>query len=365
VGATGQCALFTRGLQLRQACEGLVKLLPRKCITHSEARALLHPVRARNPPPGPERITGFFPPIPPTTPTSHTDTVPTVEQVLPTPLCSTLGNSPRQAAAAPGIERLSPFNHNVKWCTRPLAVTQVYPGITMNLVPVADHSDADMWEAFLQAIPETALHDWAINWARQCPCIQLSWDTNPTEVPGSQQSLNYRTVPTVLKSYYELPRLALNIFLTGRFTLSYGKHLTSLCGYSSPQLACPLPLTARSSPSRLPFQLLEATHLISYERGLLCIPPRRRDEPEPWENHPIMQSLLKRLQSKWHTHRAQARQPCPLPLGPNPAKPHLPKPKRPLCGSLPLRQCTLARSVYATAHHPLQPMPSSPRGSRP
>jgi hypothetical protein len=51
VGATGQCALFTRGLQLRQACEGLVKLLPRKCITHSEARALLHPVRARNPPP--------------------------------------------------------------------------------------------------------------------------------------------------------------------------------------------------------------------------------------------------------------------------------------------------------------------------
>jgi hypothetical protein len=60
VGATGQCALFTRGPQLRQACEGLVKLLPRKCITHSEARALLHPVRARNPPPpGPERITGF------------------------------------------------------------------------------------------------------------------------------------------------------------------------------------------------------------------------------------------------------------------------------------------------------------------
>jgi hypothetical protein len=124
--------------------------------------------------------------------------------------------------------------------------------------------------------------------------------------PPSQQSLNYRTVPTVLESYYELPLLALNIFLTGRFTLSYGKHLTSLCGYSSPQLACPLPLTARSSPSRLPFQLLEATHLISYERGLLCIPPRRHDEPEPWENHPIMQSLLKRLQSKWRTHRAQA-----------------------------------------------------------
>jgi hypothetical protein len=62
-------------------------------------------------------------------------------------------------------------------------------------------------------------------------------------------------------------------------------------------------------------QLLEATHLISHERGLLCIPPRHRGEPEPWENHPIIQSLLKRLQSKWRTHRAQA---TTLPTAPKP-----------------------------------------------
>jgi hypothetical protein len=65
VGATGQCALFTRGLQLRQACEGLVKRLPRKCITHSEARALLHPVRARNPPPRPGADNRLLPTNPP------------------------------------------------------------------------------------------------------------------------------------------------------------------------------------------------------------------------------------------------------------------------------------------------------------
>jgi hypothetical protein len=97
------------------------------------------------PPPGLERITGFFSPIPSITLITQTYTAPTVEHVLPTPICPTLGNPPRQLAAVPGIEHLSPVNHNVKWCTRPLAVTQVHPGITMNLVPVADHPDADMY----------------------------------------------------------------------------------------------------------------------------------------------------------------------------------------------------------------------------
>jgi hypothetical protein len=78
-----------------------------------------------------------------------------------------------------------------------------------------------------------------------------------------------------------------------------------------------LPTPSDSAILTIPaaLQLLEATHLISHERGLLCIPSLRRDEPEPWENHPIIQSLLKRLQSKWRTHRARA---TTLPTAPKP-----------------------------------------------
>jgi hypothetical protein len=73
-----------------------------------------------------------------------------------------------------------------------------------------------------------------------------------------------------------------------------------------PSTGLPTPFDGEILTIPAALQLLEASHLISYERGLLCIPPRRREEPEPWENHPIMQTLLKRFQSKWRTHRTQA-----------------------------------------------------------
>jgi hypothetical protein len=192
----------------------------------------------------------------------------------------------------------------------------------MNLVPVADHPDADMWEASLQATPETALHDWAINWARQCPCIQLSWDSNPTEVPGcfwinpslpaisklpdcSNRSRVLLRTATPRSEYLSDREIHLVLRQTTDFSL-WVLH---------PSTGLPTPFDSAILTIPAALQLLEATHLISYERGLLCIPPRRRDEPEPRENHPIMQSLLKRLQSKWRTHRAQA---TTLPTAPKP-----------------------------------------------
>jgi hypothetical protein len=208
--------------------------------------------------------------------------------------------------------------------------------------------------------PSNSAHEYNLAGTQTQPRSQVASGSTPP----SQQSLNYRTVPIVLESYYDLPLL---LALESEYLSDREIHLVLLRQTSDLTLWVLLPSTAlRPFDSEIltipaALQLLEATHLISYERGLLCIPPRRRDEPEPWENHPIMQSLLKRLQSKWRTHRAQATT-LSTPPGPNPAKPHLPKPKRPLRGSLPHRQCTLVRSEYATAHHPLQPMPSSPRG---
>jgi hypothetical protein len=51
-------------------------------------------------------------------------------------------------------------------------------------------------------------------------------------------------------------------------------------------------------------RLLASMHLISYPRGLIYyVPPRINVKPEPWGNHPIMQSLLKRVTAKWRAHR--------------------------------------------------------------
>jgi hypothetical protein len=58
----GRCTLLTQGVIVRQACEGLVKLLPQKQLSHREAHALLHPTRAQPPPPPPRlgKKTTFF-----------------------------------------------------------------------------------------------------------------------------------------------------------------------------------------------------------------------------------------------------------------------------------------------------------------
>jgi hypothetical protein len=50
-------------------------------------------------------------------------------------------------------------------------------------------------------------------------------------------------------------------------------------------------------------RILASTHIISYQRGLLVVPPRISKEVEPWEDHPIMQALLKRITVKWRLHR--------------------------------------------------------------
>jgi hypothetical protein len=50
-------------------------------------------------------------------------------------------------------------------------------------------------------------------------------------------------------------------------------------------------------------RILASTHFISYQRGLLVVPPRISTEEEPWEDHPIMQALLKRITAKWREHR--------------------------------------------------------------
>jgi hypothetical protein len=49
--------------------------------------------------------------------------------------------------------------------------------------------------------------------------------------------------------------------------------------------------------------ILSSTHLISYQRGLLVVPPRICKEEEPWEDHPIMQTLHTRITAKWRDHR--------------------------------------------------------------
>jgi hypothetical protein len=45
-------------------------------------------------------------------------------------------------------------------------------------------------------------------------------------------------------------------------------------------------------------RILASTHIISYQRGLLVVPPRISNEVEPWEDHPIIQTLLKRITAK-------------------------------------------------------------------
>jgi hypothetical protein len=52
----GTCAVFTKGPTLRQACQGLVNLLPQKSISHSGAYALPHP----NSLPPRERVTAVL-----------------------------------------------------------------------------------------------------------------------------------------------------------------------------------------------------------------------------------------------------------------------------------------------------------------
>jgi hypothetical protein len=61
--------------------------------------------------------------------------------------------------------------------------------------------------------------------------------------------------------------------------------------------------TAISYPHyKLPTRILASTHTISYQRGLLVVPPRISNEVKPWEDHPIIQTLLKRITAKWRDH---------------------------------------------------------------
>ena len=309
----GQCTLSTRGLPTRQACTGLVKLLPQKQITHRVASALLHPSRTRNPPPPVAgRITNFFPPSLPPTPLTQQINEPTDLPISITPSHPVLANPRRLTSAAPSIEYLSPHTHNTKWCTRKLTFKQANPGITMHLVPVLDHPDENKWEASLEATTEDALHDWTINWAQQCPCIRLSWDSNPVEVPGchwinptfpalsqlASCSNRTRSIMRTASSRHEFPS-DIEIHNALRQTTDLALWVLH------PTTSRPVPPETALHTIPAALELMDATHIISYPRGLLLIPPRCHEELEPWENHPIIQSLLSRIQSKWRTHQAQ------------------------------------------------------------
>jgi hypothetical protein len=156
----------------------------------------------------------------------------------------------------------------------------------MNLIPVADHPDADMWEASLQATPETALHDWAIKWARQYPCIQL---TNPTDVPGCFWVNPSFPAISKLPDCSNRSRVLLRT-ATSRSEYLSDREIHRVLRQTSdlslwvllPSTGPPTPFDSEILTIPAALQLLEATHLISYERGLLCIPPRRHDEPESW-----------------------------------------------------------------------------------
>ena len=309
----GRCALLTKGEILRQACEGLVKLLPQKQLSHREAHALLHPTRAQPPPPPPRmgRITTFLEggtephlPLCLVSPT-YVGSAPSLLPLNPTQVTPpTLSNS------IPRIEDLTPYDTSKEWCTRSLRVTQVHPGITMHLVPVIAHPEERAWETSLFQTKESALQNWMINWALRCQCIRVSWDKSPLAFPGS-----YWLSPT-LEALYRSAGCTPDHHRRMQKSLAGQDHLSDSAIQRVICLTKVMTLWVNNPTTGIPtlhedmmftiptaINILSSTHLISYQRGLLVVPPRICKEEEPWEDHPIMQTLHTRITAKWRDHQ--------------------------------------------------------------
>jgi hypothetical protein len=308
----GYCVLLTQGVIMRQACEGLVKLLPQKQLSHREALTLLHPTRAQPPPPPFRlgRITTFFesgtaPHLPPC-PESST----IVGSAPPSPpSCPTPATPITLSITVPRVEDLTPYDTSKEWCTRSLKVTQVHTGITMHLVPVTAHPEERAWEASLYQTEESALQNWTIKWASRCHCIRISWDKSPLAFPGS-----FWLRPT-LEALYRSAGCTSDHHRSMQNTLSWQDHLSDnaihsvICQTNDMTLwvndpATGIPTLHEDMMFTIPtaIRILASTHIMGYQRGLLVIPPRISSEVEPWEDHPIIQTLLKRITAKWRDH---------------------------------------------------------------
>jgi hypothetical protein len=219
------------------------------------------------------------------------------------------------------VTYISPHSSSNDWCSRALKVTQVYPGITMHLVPVKNHPDERAWETSLTSTRANALHDWTINWAENHPRIEISWDKSPFALPGSHwvtptldallRTFSGRYPVTTHKMCMLNPRLEHLSDASLYKVLGPAKELTLWVNHPTTDLPQLYANESFTIPAAI--DLLATAHLISYPRGLYFVPARTSMEPEPWIDHPIMQALHNRVKVQWRTLRETKIDMTPLP----------------------------------------------------